>query len=77
MPITFFNQGDKVRVISLKGNDEIRKHLSNLGITKGREMIVQRFDGNNYIFLVDGNRLAFSKDIAKRIIVEEVVGWNL
>ena len=73
MPITFFNQGDKVRVISLKGNDEIRKHLSNLGITKGREMIVQRFDGNNYIFLVDGNRLALSK----RIIVEEVVGWNL
>lgn len=35
-------------------------------------MIVQRFDGNNYIFLVDGNRLALSKDIAKRIMVEEI-----
>ncbi len=77
MPVTLFSECDSVRVTMIKGNDQIRKHLSNLGIVKGKEMTLQRFDGVNYIFLIEGNKIALAKDIAKRIIVEEVVGWNL
>lgn len=72
MPVTLFSEGDHVIVIMVKGNDEVRKHLSNLGIVKGKELILQRFDGVNYVFLIEGNKLALSKDIAKRIFVEEV-----
>lgn len=72
MPVTLFSEGDHVIVTMVKGNDEVRKHLSNLGIVKGKELILQRFDGVNYIFLIEGNKLALSKDIAKRIFVEEV-----
>lgn len=72
MPVTLFNEGDHVVVTQVKGNDDIRKHLSNLGIVKGKEMILQRFDGVNFIFLIESNKLALSKDIARRIYVEEV-----
>lgn len=73
MPITFCNEGDCVIVVDLKGKDEVKRHLSDLGIVKGKEITLQRFDGVNYIFAIDGNRLALSKEIAKRIYVREVI----
>ena len=49
-----------------------KKHLNNLGFAKGRIISLQKFDGVNYIFVIDGNRFALSKDLAKRIIVKEI-----
>ena len=72
MPITFYNAGDLVEVIRLKGDDKIIKHLQNLGFGKGRKIKVQSFDGVNYIFSIDDNRLALNKDLAKKLIVREV-----
>ena len=76
MPITMFNEGDKVEVINIKGDDKIKKHLYNLGFAKGRVITLQRFDGVNYIFLIDGNRFAINKDLAKKIMVKEVIEWT-
>lgn len=72
MPITLLNEGEKAEIVSIKGTDDTKKHLSNLGFAKGRIVSLQKFDGVNYIFVIDDNRFALSKDLAKRIIVKEL-----
>lgn len=71
MPVTLLNEGEKAEIVSIKGTDSIRKHLNNLGFAKGRIISLQKFDGVNYIFVIDDNRFALSKDLAKRIMVKE------
>lgn len=72
MPLTLLNEGETAEIVNIKGTDAVKKHLNNLGFAKGRIISLQKFDGINYIFVIDGNRFALSKDLAKRIIVKEI-----
>ena len=57
-----------VKEIELKQN--VRKHLENLGLTIGTSIkILAKFAGNVIVQIKDA-RVAISKDVAEKIIVE-------
>ena len=72
MPITLLNNGQEAEVIKIKGDDEIKTHLSNLGFVKRKTIKLFFFDGVNYIIMVDNSKYALNKDLAKRIYVKEI-----
>ena len=55
-----------------KTKDEILAHIANLGFVKGAKVRVVFENDGNLIVKIKDSRLALGKDIAKKIIVEEV-----
>lgn len=60
------------KVRSLKNSDVTESHLANLGFVKGAVIkVVNENDGNLIVSIKDA-RVAIGKDIAKKILVEEM-----
>ena len=55
-----------------KTKDEILAHIANLGFVKGAKVRVVFENDGNLIVKIKDSRLALGKDIAKKIIVEEL-----
>lgn len=55
-----------------KTKDEILAHIANLGFVKGAKVRVVFKNDGNLIVKIKDSRLALGKDIAKKIIVEEL-----
>lgn len=61
-----------LRVKTLKNSDITESHLANLGFVKGAVIkVVNENDGNLIVSIKDA-RVAIGKDIAKKIMVEEM-----
>lgn len=61
-----------LRVKVLRNSDVTESHLANLGFVKGAVIkVVNENDGNLIVSIKDA-RVAIGKDIAKKIIVEEM-----
>lgn len=69
MPLTMLKAGEKKQVLKITGNDEIRRHLENLGFVEGGEVSVVTEIGGNMIVSVKGARIAINKAMANRIMV--------
>jgi ferrous iron transport protein A len=68
MPLSMVAAGEKVRVASVRGKDEIRRFLSNLGFVEDTEVLVVSELSGNVIVNVKGTRMAISKVMASRIL---------
>lgn len=55
-----------------KTKDEILAHIANLGFVKGAKVRVVFENDGNLIVKIKDSRLALGKDIAKKMIVEEL-----
>lgn len=67
------NKNYKVaRVKSLKDKDITESHLANLGFVKGAIIRVVNENEGNLIVSIKDARVALGKDVAKKIIVEEM-----
>lgn len=55
-----------------KTKDEILAHIANLGFVKGAKVRVVFENDGNLIVKIKDSRVALGKDIAKKIIVEEL-----
>ena len=61
-----------LKVKSLKNSSVTESHLANLGFVKGAIIkVVNENDGNLIVYVKD-SRVALGKDIAKKILVEEL-----
>lgn len=61
-----------LKVKSLKNSSVTESHLANLGFVKGAIIkVVNENDGNLIVSIKDA-RVAIGKDIAKKILVEEM-----
>ncbi len=61
-----------LKVKSLKNNSVTESHLANLGFVKGAVIkVVSENDGNLIVSIKDA-RVAIGKDIARKIMVEEM-----
>lgn len=61
-----------LKVKSLKNSSVTESHLANLGFVKGAVIkVVSENDGNIIVSIKDA-RVAIGKDIAKKILVEEM-----
>ena len=69
MPI-YLAEADKDVVIQrISGNDQIKKHLENMGLVVGETIRVVNKVNENLIVKVKGISIAVSHELAKRILV--------
>lgn len=68
MPLAMVSGGETVRVLSIRGKDEVQRFLRNLGFVEGAEVTVVSELGGNVIVCVKGTRIAVSKSMATRVV---------
>ncbi len=70
MPLAMINEGDKARIVSIRGADAVRKHLGSLGFIAGAIITVVQIADGNMILGVSDSRVAINRETAARVIVE-------
>ena len=70
MPLTLSHWGQQATVREVRGKDESRKFLANLGFVPGAAVMVVSELSGNLIVSVKDTRVALSKSMANRIFVE-------
>ena len=69
MPLVFADDGEINVIRAIKGTDEIRHHLSNLGfVVGGTVQIISRM-GGNVIVNVKESRVAIDEKMAQKIMI--------
>jgi len=71
MPLTMAGPGERMRLVSLRGGQRMRRRLADLGLTVSMSLqIVQRSGRGPLIVAVKGTRLAIGRGLAHHILVE-------
>ena len=69
MPLTLADVGKEQIIHRICGNDEVRRHLENLGFVAGGEVTLISSMGGNVIVKVKESRVAISEEMARKIMV--------
>lgn len=69
MPLSMAKSGEVVHVVKVKGGDDMKRHLNDLGFVEGNEVHIVSASGANLIVTVLGARFGIETDIAKNIMV--------
>ncbi len=69
MPLSMARSGQKVQVKAIRGKDETRRFLSNIGFVEDAEVSIVSEMGGNVIVNVKGTRVAISRSMASRVLV--------
>ena len=69
MALALVGIGEKRRVTKVRGEDEVIRHLRDLGFAPGSEVEVLGENAGGMILLVRGVRIALDRGLACRIMV--------
>lgn len=69
MPVAMANIGDVNIIRKITGQDEVRKHLAELGFVVGEKISVVSELGGSLILSVKDSRVALDRNMAMRVIV--------
>lgn len=69
MPLAMADVGDVNIIRKVTGQDEVRRHLAELGFVVGAEVRLISQLGGNLILSVKDSRVALDKSMAMRIMV--------
>ena len=69
MPLTLADAGAENIIRKIGGNDEIKRHLEDLGFVAGANVTVVSSIGGNLIVNVKDSRVAISKEMAGKIMI--------
>lgn len=69
MPLSLLNAGDTAQILNIKGKEEQRQFLSNLGFIVGDKLTVVSNNSGDMILVVKESRVAVGKDLTTKIIV--------
>ena len=72
LPLTFVKSGDCAKVIRVQGKDTVKKHLADLGFVDGAYVNVISSHDGDIILNVKDSRLAVTKEMADRVMIERV-----
>ena len=70
LPLSLATMGKKYKVIRINGRDEQKRHLTNLGFVEGETVQIANELEGNLIIAVKDSRIALSKEMSNRIVVE-------
>lgn len=70
MPLSMALNGEQMKIKKINGKDETRRFIESLGFVSGGYVTVVSVMGGNMIIGVKDTRIAISKAMAGRIIVE-------
>lgn len=68
MPLSLVHAGETVAVARVRGNEDMRRHLSDLGFVEEAEVHVVSSSGVNLIVMVKGSRFGIDAKIAAHIM---------
>ncbi|MCM1367839.1 MAG: ferrous iron transport protein A [Roseburia sp.] len=71
MPLDKAPQGEAVSVVRVMGDAKTRRHLENLGIMSGSELVKLSVSDGNMIVRVHDSRIALNRAMAENIIVRK------
>ncbi len=71
MPLAMVTTGETRTIREFKGNEEMKRHLQDLGFTKGEKVRVMGENPSGLILMVKGVKLALNRSLANRIMVED------
>ena len=69
MPLTYSEKNKELIIRKIGGNDDVRRHLANLGLTVGGTLTVINSLCGNLIVKVKESRIALNEDLARKIMV--------
>lgn len=69
IPITLAEIGNENVIKKIGGNEEVKRHLENLGLTVGGRVTVINILGGSVIVKVKESRVAIGKDMATKIMI--------
>lgn len=69
MPLAMVDVGEERTIVDFKGKDDVRRHLTDLGLLKGETVQVLGTNTSGLILLVKGVRIALNKGLATKIMV--------
>ena len=69
MPLAMADIGDVNTIKKITGQDEVRRHLAELGFVVGEEVRLISQLGGNLILSVKDSRVALDKSMAMRIMI--------
>ncbi|ACL21479.1 FeoA family protein [Desulfitobacterium hafniense DCB-2] len=72
MPLAMVAPGEEVKVVSIKGRDNTKRFLENLGFVEGAVISVVTELAGNVIVAVKDTRVAVNKSMATRILTVKV-----
>ena len=70
MPLMLADIGEESMIMRVGGNPEVRAHLENLGFVPGGSVTVITTIGGNLIVNVKESRVAISREMAGKIMVQ-------
>ena len=68
MPLSLVRAGDTVTVRRVRGNEDMKHHLENLGFVEGSEVHVVSSSGSNIIVTVKGSRFGLDAKVAQHVM---------
>ena len=69
MPLTLTEVGEENIIKKIGGKQEVKAHLENLGFVVGGAVTIINIIGGNVIVNVKESRIAFSKEMAQKIMI--------
>lgn len=71
MPLAMVMKGDTKVITEFKGQDEMKRHLQDLGFIRGEKVRVVGENASGMILMVKGVKIALNRGLANKIIVED------
>lgn len=68
MPLSLVKAGETVTVTRVRGGEDMKHHLENLGFVEGSEVHVVSSSGANIIVTIKGARFGLDADVAKHVM---------
>ncbi len=68
-PLGMAGEGDRVRIVALRGDDGFVRRITQLGLNVGADLVVSQIEGARLVLLRGDMRLGLSAGAAQRIMV--------
>lgn len=68
LPLSLVRAGETVTVRRVRGNEDMRRHLQEIGFVDGAKVHVVSSSGANIIVLVKGSRFGLDAKVAQHIM---------
>lgn len=71
MPLSMMEQGDTRKITEFRGQEEMKRHLQDLGFIRGETVRVVGENPGGMILMVKGVKIALNRALANRIMVAD------
>lgn len=71
MPLAMVMEGETRVITEFKGQEDMKRHLQDLGFIKGEKVRVIGENASGMILVVKGVKVALNRGLAHKIIVED------